>query len=74
MSQLTPLFDAQQCAVCRRDTSVGPSFMRLYLEKGRLEFCTPTCARVYQEKPRTDDGAGQAEEGGWARWRVRWGK
>jgi hypothetical protein len=74
MSQLKPLYDAPQCAVCRRDTSAGPSFMRLYRDQGRLEFCTPGCARVYQDKPHGYDGRGEPTEGGLEHWRVRWGK
>lgn len=39
-------FDREVCAACRAET-VGHCFMRVYLEEGRLEFCTPACAAVF---------------------------
>ena len=44
-------FDQETCAVCSRDTTSGPSFMRVYLERGRLEFCSPACAHVFNLEP-----------------------
>jgi hypothetical protein len=43
-------FDREVCAVCGQNTADG-HFMRIYLEGGRLDFCSPVCARVYNLEP-----------------------
>lgn len=44
-------FDREVCAVCGCDTGGGRSFMRAYLDEGRLEFCSPACAQVFNDEP-----------------------
>jgi hypothetical protein len=38
------------CAVCGKSTAEG-HFMRLYLECGSLDFCTPVCAQGFNRDP-----------------------
>ena len=47
-------FDREICAVCGKDTASG-GFMRVYLEGGRLDFCTPACAHVFNQEPERFD-------------------
>lgn len=42
-------YDQDVCAVCGKDTTGGGSFMRVYLDRGRLEFCSPSCATVFND-------------------------
>src|SRR6185436_2972137 len=51
MVALTLQFDRETCAACGKDTTRGRSFMRVYGERGRLEFCSPTCAQDYNDDP-----------------------
>ncbi len=57
------------CAVCRRATADVGSFMRLHLEAGRLELCSPRCAGEFRAAPQP----GTPRIDGFACWQVRWG-
>ncbi|HEX2855337.1 MAG TPA: hypothetical protein VHO24_19025 [Opitutaceae bacterium] len=50
MVALSIPFDRPVCAVCGRDTAER-HFMCVYSEHGRLEFCSPACAHVFNETP-----------------------
>ncbi len=52
-------YDQDICAVCGKVTAGGPSFMRVYLERGRLDFCTPSCAAVFNGNSERFDGRPQ---------------
>lgn len=65
--------DRPVCAVCGTDTEAGGSFMRLHLETGRLEFCTPQCVRVYHADPGRFDHPKPPPKDGMKTWAVRWG-
>lgn len=65
--------DRPVCAVCGKDTEAGGSFMRLHLETGRLEFCTPQCVRVYHADPGRFAGGKPPPPDGLTAWAVRWG-
>jgi hypothetical protein len=59
MVALTIPFDRAECAVCGRDTQNG-RFMCVYSESGRLEFCSPGCAHLFNETPASEiDDASQ---------------
>lgn len=60
-------FDSETCAVCGRDTTGGHSFMRIYREAGRLEFCTPACAQVFNDEP-ARFGAGNGDRAASVNW------
>ena len=51
MSDPTLLFNSEVCAVCGTGTAEPRGFMRVYLEWGRLEFCTPGCGQVFNHDP-----------------------
>lgn len=61
------------CVVCGKDTENGGSFMRLHLEEGRVEFCTPQCVRSYRGETDRPAGTETRPEDGWTAWTVRWG-
>lgn len=65
--------DRPVCAVCGKDSETGGSFMRLYVEGGRLEFCTPQCVRSYGATPGPVAGKEAQTRDGWTAWVVRWG-
>jgi len=51
MSAPTLPFDREVCAVCGTGTAELRGFMRVYVEWGRLEFCTPACGQVFNHDP-----------------------
>ena len=75
MVAVNPPFDREVCAVCGRDTAGGQSFMRVYVERGRLDFCTPGCATHYTVTavPGGSD-LNDPAAGGWHAWAVRWSR
>lgn len=66
MVALNTPFDREICAVCGRDVSGGPSFMRVYLERGRLEFCSPACAHQFTDAPTRFGGEPPLVERPWS--------